>query len=389
MQSTLPGAFRYQQVTSPDDTDGDGLPNAWETQWGLNPNSADGADGAAGDPDGDGVLNIDEKNAGSHPRGFVKRYFAEGVVNGWFDTRFALANPQAEPAHVLLEFLDLDGQTSQQILLLPARSRTTVRRARRHGASSGKNFATRIESDEVIVADRLMHWEATYYGSHAETAISEPSTTWYFAEGASSGPFDLFYLLQNPTEQVADVDIRFLRPNGAAPVTRTYHLTPRSRTTIYVDNDIAELRESEVSAQFTSTNGVPIIAERSMYFSSALPFMGGHGSAGVTAPAKEWFLAEGATGTFLHDVRADREPDRSARDRRGDVSAGQRRADRQDVYGGRPTAASTSTSTASTRDWRTRRWPAATSRTCRSSSSARCGGRASRRSGRKATTASA
>jgi hypothetical protein len=298
VQSTLPGAFRYQQVTSPDDTDGDGLPNAWETQWGLNPNSADGADGAAGDPDGDGVLNIDEKNAGSHPRGAVKRYFAEGVVNGWFDTRFALANPQSDTAHVLLEFLDLDGQTSQTILTLPPRSRATIR-ARDVASIVGKNFATRIESDVIVVADRLMHWEATYYGSHAETAITEPSTTWYFAEGASSGPFDLFYLLQNPTEQVADVDIRFLRPNGAAPVTRTYHLTPRSRTTIYVDNDIEELRESEVSAQFTSTNGVPIIAERSMYFSSTLPFMGGHGSAGVTAPAKEWFLAEGATGSYF------------------------------------------------------------------------------------------
>jgi hypothetical protein len=297
VQSTLSGAFRYQQVTSPDDTDGDGLPNMWEEQWGLNPNSTEGVDGAAGDPDGDLVLNIDEKNAGSHPRGFVKRYFAEGVVNGFFDTRFALANPQNQPARVLLEFLDIDGQTSQQIMLLPARSRTTVV-ARDVTALPGKSFATLIESDQVIVADRLMRWEATFYGSHAETAITEPSTTWYFAEGATSGPYELYYLLQNPTEQVADVDVRFLRPNGAAPVTRSYQLAPKSRTNIYVDNDIPELAESEVSAQFTSNN-VPIIAERSMYFNARLPFFGGHGSAGVTAPAKQWFLAEGATGSFF------------------------------------------------------------------------------------------
>jgi hypothetical protein len=298
VQSTLSGAFRYQQVTSPDDTDGDGMPNAWEEQWGLNPNSADGADGAAGDPDGDLVLNIAEKDAGSHPRGFVKRYFAEGVVNGFFDTRFAIANPQNEPARVLLEFLDIDGQTSQQIMLLPARSRTTVV-ARDVTALPGKSFATQIESDQVIVADRLMRWEATFYGSHAETAITEPSTTWYFAEGATSGPYELYYLLQNPTEQVADVDVRFLRPDGAAPVTRTYQLAPKSRTNIYVDHDIPELAESEVSAQFTATNSVPIIAERSMYFNARLPFFGGHGSAGATAPAKQWFLAEGATGSFF------------------------------------------------------------------------------------------
>jgi hypothetical protein len=199
---------------------------------------------------------------------------------------------------VLLEFLDLDGQTSQQIMELPARSRTTVV-ARDVTALPGKSFATSIESDQVIVADRLMRWEATFFGSHAETAISEPSTTWYFAEGATSGPFDLYYLLQNPTNQVADVDVRFLQPGGAAPVTRTYHLAPKSRTNVYVDNDIPELTNAEVSAQFASTNGVPIIAERSMYFSSVLPFWGGTGSAGVTAPAKEWFLAEGATGEFF------------------------------------------------------------------------------------------
>ena len=38
------------------------------------------------------------------------------------------------------------------------------------------------------------------------------------------------------------------------------------------------------------------------------PFAAGHESAGVTAPALEWFLAEGATGRVLRSVRPDREP---------------------------------------------------------------------------------
>ncbi len=42
------------------DTDGDGLPDAWEVQNGLNPNSAIGDDGTFGDKDHDGVSNIDE-----------------------------------------------------------------------------------------------------------------------------------------------------------------------------------------------------------------------------------------------------------------------------------------------------------------------------------------
>lgn len=291
--STLSGAFRYLPVVSADDTDGDGMPNAWETQWGLDPNSADGADGAAGDPDGDGVSNIAEYQAQSHPRGTIKRYFAEGAVNQFFDTRFALANPQTQPAHVLVEFLDLDGQTTQRVMQLPPRSRTTVDVRQ---IINGTSFSTRLESDQLIVADRLMRWEATYYGSHAETAVAEPSTKWYFAEGATSGPYQLFYLLQNPSEQPANVSIRYLRSDGA-PITKSYPVAARSRANVFVNAEGPELREAEVSAEITSD--VPVIAERSMYYNARLPYWGGLGSAGVTAPSKNWFLAEGATGDFF------------------------------------------------------------------------------------------
>ena len=56
----------------------------------------------------DGLTNAAEQTAGSHPRGTLKRYLAEGVTNGFFNTRFAIANPQAVEAHVLLTFVDTD-----------------------------------------------------------------------------------------------------------------------------------------------------------------------------------------------------------------------------------------------------------------------------------------
>ena len=57
---------------------------------------------------------------------------------------------------------------------------------------------------------------------------------------------------------------------------------------------------ADVSAEITSTNGVPIIVERSMYLNTpGKAFKGGHNSAGVTTPALNWFLAEGATGPFF------------------------------------------------------------------------------------------
>jgi hypothetical protein len=123
------------------------------------------------------------------------------------------------------------------------------------------------------------------------------STTWFFAEGSTSADFALFYLLQNPHPTPVTAVIRYLRPLNQAPVERSYLLQPRSRTTISVDEDPA-VASTDVSAVIAST--APIIAERAMYLSRpGRPFDAGHASAGVTAPALDWFLAEGATGPFF------------------------------------------------------------------------------------------
>lgn len=50
------------------DTDGDGLVDSWEIQNDLDPLSADGKNGADGDPDGDGLPNLREQALGGNPR---------------------------------------------------------------------------------------------------------------------------------------------------------------------------------------------------------------------------------------------------------------------------------------------------------------------------------
>jgi hypothetical protein len=279
------------------DTDGDGLPDEWEAQFSLSPTSTAGADGAMGDPDGDGRTNLQEFEAGTHPRGFVTRYLAEGATNAFFDTTLALLNPGATAASVLLRFLKSDGATESYHLPVPAGSRRTFRPATIAGLATA-SFSSVIESDALLVVDRTMTWDGSHYGSHAEAALLSPSMTWYLAEGATHSGFDLFYLLQNSNSEAARVEVRYLLPGGAPPLTKTYDVAPNSRFTIWVDLEGPELASTDVSAQITADR--PIIVERAMYLNSGGQVFGaGHESAGITAPATSWFLAEGATGAYF------------------------------------------------------------------------------------------
>ncbi|MDB2429151.1 hypothetical protein OAG69_00675 [bacterium] len=55
-------------IPDPDgDDDNDGLLNAWEVGYGLDPNSDAGDDGADGDQDGDNLTNLEEQTAGTNP----------------------------------------------------------------------------------------------------------------------------------------------------------------------------------------------------------------------------------------------------------------------------------------------------------------------------------
>ena len=282
------------------DGDGDALPDGWETTFGLDPDSATGVNGAAGDPDGDGANNAAERTAGTHPRGFERRLFAEGVSNAFFTTRLAALNLSSNPAHVQFRFLRPTGAPVTHEVTIPARARISVDPGAVSGVY-GNSFSTVVESDVAVVVDRTVSWGASSYGSHAEAALTSPSPTWFLAEGATHNTFDLFYLIQNPGPTAATVTVRYLRPVPLAPLTRDYVVAGNSRFTIAVDNQVINgqsLASTDVSAAITSTQ--PIVVERAMYMTNgAEPYGAGHESAGVPAPALNWFLAEGATGAFF------------------------------------------------------------------------------------------
>jgi hypothetical protein len=240
------------------------------------------------------VPQPEELEPDPEPEGPPTRYLAEGATGDFWHMRMALANPTPADALALLRFLRASGPPIEVPLEMPAMSRRTVDPAVDAGLMN-EAFSTVIESDVPLIVDRTMWWDARRYGSHAGTAIATPSPIWYLAEGHTQ-PFDLFYLIQNPNPSAVTVEVTYLRPAPTPPLVRTYLVAAQSRFNIYV-NWIPELEATAVSAVLRTLDEAGIIVERAMYLGEGA--RAGHASAGVTAPATQWFLAEGATGFFF------------------------------------------------------------------------------------------
>ena len=229
--------------------------------------------------------------------GAYTRYFAEGATSTFFDTTLALLNASGTTATTRLTFQTGKGEVIVHDVTLGGFQRATVDPKTISGLEAAE-FSTVVSSDQPVIADRTMHWDASGYGSHAETSIAEPRSSWYLAEGATTGSFQLFYLLQNPNDTDAEVQVTYLLPAPSQPFTKTYTVPARTRQNIWVNVEDARLAHAELSAVFASS--LPVIVERAMYRDApGQGFAAGHEAAAVPGPATQWFFAEGATGPYF------------------------------------------------------------------------------------------
>jgi hypothetical protein len=325
--------FVYDLATL--DSDGDGLPDDWETSFGLDASSTLGDDGATGDPDRDGRSNAQEHAEHTHPIASIPtaQFFAEGATSEFFETEFSIANPGTTDALVNLRFMKTGGSLASTVVRVPALQSRKVRVGTVDDMTRAE-FSTQVESDHPVVVERLMWWDrATGYGSHGErraadalpVTMPQVRSTWYLAEGATHSGFELFYLLQNPNGVDATVRITYLRPDGP-PLEKTYTVPARSRVTVWVNQEQfpagsgrRALSSAEVAAvvetPYTGPDGLPlptwapVVVERAMYrtrpgvdpSTPGAVFEAGHASAGIPSPSTTWFFAEGATGDFFDE----------------------------------------------------------------------------------------
>ena len=227
------------------------------------------------------------------------RYFSEGAIGPFWETSIALLNGSGTATTADVAFLLPDGRRESITVPLTGPGHAVIDPATVPALGGSAVFSTVITAPVPLVASRTMRWGgADGLGAHAEQALSEPRTVWYFGEGVT-GCADLFYLLVNPGTTAADVEVTYARRAPATPIVLRYTVDPNSRKTIHVNAEDG-LAAAEVSGRIVVTNGQPIIAERSMYMSCfGSTWRGGHDAAASPAPARSWYFAEGATGSFF------------------------------------------------------------------------------------------
>jgi exo-beta-1,3-glucanase (GH17 family) len=251
-------------------------------------------------------FNYMKKWEGSHvvsgaPAPSRSWYFAEGYTGAGFDEYVCVLNPQEAPASIKFRFqTTAGGEVVRGGRTISPRSRATFKVNDLLGQGYESSIA--LESDLAVVAERSTYFEysgrneARWKGGHCVMGASAPSDQFYFAEGTTRGGFDEWLTIQNPNASALDVSAAYqLGAGQGAPISKTYHLAPMQRYTVFVPDEVP--RGSDVSVKLTGSQA--FLAERPMYFgfnNSGLYFEGGHCAAGAHAPTSSQFFAEGYTG---------------------------------------------------------------------------------------------
>ncbi|RJP31073.1 MAG: SpoIID/LytB domain-containing protein [Actinobacteria bacterium] len=208
-----------------------------------------------------------------------------------FDEYLLIQNPGDTDALCSVTYMFPGGGIMQEDFLVSARSRYTICVNDR---IQNAEVSIKVSSDQPVVAERAMYFDflgSGRKGGHACMGVRESRTEWCFAEGYTAEDFDTFYLVQNPNESEAHLEVRFM--GNAGEVDELYYtLPPNSRMTIWVDQEPG-LDAGEFSTQMECDQ--PVVAERAVYFG----YRGvGGGTAAEGSPATEnmWYFAEGYTG---------------------------------------------------------------------------------------------
>ena len=156
------------------------------------------------------------------------------------------------------------------------------------------NFAGLEEGNTVSAGGH--DFQISYAGGDGNDIVLSRigEVSYYLAEGATGAFFDNDVLIANPNLAAAPITLTFLLAGGST-IVENRTIAAQSRMTVDVEA-IPGLESTSASVQVTSTSGVPLVVERTMFWDST--YYGGHTANAVTQSATRWIFAEGFQGFF-------------------------------------------------------------------------------------------
>lgn len=224
----------------------------------------------------------------------LNRYFAEGTTRPGFQEWLLVMNPGEEEVCLRAEFFSSQGKIEKTYTVPPgARLSLPVNEE----VPWQDDLSILLRSSAPIAAERSLYFNRGhgFGGGTVSQGISTPSTRFIFPEGTVRPGFEEYLSLFNPSKLAeASVAVGFYGEEGEVKEV-VLKVAPTARVTARV-NDLVE--EGDYSMLLRST--VPVVAERSEYFTFNGMVTGAHCAGGVTEPHGEWFFAEGTTRDFFH-----------------------------------------------------------------------------------------
>lgn len=214
-------------------------------------------------------------------------YLCEGSTAWGFDCYITVMNPNNKTIHVNMIYNTDRGAIPGQSGSMAPLSTAWVNP---RDVIGDADFSAEIHCAErlPITADRTMMWGTPGVNreAHCSVGVGRASKVWYLAEGSSEWGFECWLALQNPNDTKANVRVTYMIENEG-PRSMDVKVPAKSRRTYGMANTIGA-KDASIKVE----SDIPVTAERAMYRNNRRE---GHASIGTTAPAQDYYLAEGTT----------------------------------------------------------------------------------------------